>query len=67
VERRDGGTWKEIRRSFRRLAAGRQVLALVRLASKSRLRPAAYRVTTIATDAAGNVSSPVRRTSRVKR
>jgi hypothetical protein len=67
VERRDGRTWREIRTSFRSLEAGHHVLALVRLANKTRLRPALYRVTVTATDDAGNVSSPVRRIGRVRR
>jgi len=66
VERRDGNTWREIRRSFRDLPAGRHVLALASLANKKRLRPAPYRVTILATDGAGNVSRPVRRTTRVR-
>ncbi|MDQ3934576.1 MAG: hypothetical protein M3340_08080 [Actinomycetota bacterium] len=67
VERRDGRAWKEIRRTFHSLEAGHHVLALVRLARKTRLRPALYRVTVTATDDAGNVSSPVRRIGRVRR
>ncbi len=67
VERRDAGVWRELRRSLRSLEAGRNVLALVRLARKTRLRPALYRVTIVATDDAGNVSSPVRRIGRIRR
>ena len=66
VERRDGRRWVELRRTFRNLGAGRQVLALIRLAKKTRLRPALYRVTIMATDDAGNVSRPLRRVGRVR-
>jgi sugar lactone lactonase YvrE len=66
VERRDGKVWRELRRSFRQLGAKRHVLALIRLANKSRLRPALYRVTITATDEAGNVSRPLRRVGRIR-
>ena len=66
VERLDGKKWRELRRTFRDLRAGVHVLSLTRVASKKKLRPAAYRVTIIATDEAGNVSRPLRRTTRVR-
>ena len=66
VERRDGREWVELRRTFRNLGAGRQVLELIRLAKKTKLKRAFYRVTIMATDDAGNVSSPVRRYGRVR-
>ena len=66
VERRDGSIWREIRRTFRDLRARVHVLSLTRLAGKPKLRPAPYRVTIVATDAAGNVSRPVRRSTRVR-
>jgi hypothetical protein len=42
------------------------VLALTRLAGKRRLRAAPYGVTIVATDEAGDVSRPVRRSTRVR-
>jgi sugar lactone lactonase YvrE len=66
VERRDGRTWTEIRRTFRDLSPRVHVLSLTGLAGKRRLRAAPYRVTILATDEAGNVSRPVRRSTRVR-
>jgi sugar lactone lactonase YvrE len=66
VERRDGKRWVELRRTFRQLSGKRHVLALIRLANKTRLRPALYRVTIIATDKAGNVAKPLRRVGRIR-
>jgi hypothetical protein len=66
VERRDGKKWVELRRAFRNLGAGRQVLALIQLAKKTKLKRALYRVTIMATDDAGNVSRPITRVGRVR-
>lgn len=66
VERRDGGEWVVLRRSFRDLAAGGHTLSLRKIAEKSRLRRALHRVTLFATDRAGNVSRPVQRYVRVR-
>jgi sugar lactone lactonase YvrE len=66
VERRDGKRWTVLRRTFRNLGSGRQVLSLLALAKKTKLKRALYRVTTMATDDAGNVSKPVRRYGRVR-
>ena len=66
IERRDGKRWTVLRRTFRDLDAGRQVLALTSLAKKTKLKPALYRVTIIATDEAGNVARPVVRFGRVR-
>jgi sugar lactone lactonase YvrE len=66
TERRDGRRWVELRRTFHELSAKRHVLSLLKVANKTRLRPALHRVTMIATDAAGNVSSPVRRVGRIR-
>lgn len=66
VERRDGGEWVVIRRTFRDLSAGTRVLSLTGIAAKKKMRRALYRVTIVATDQAGNVSRPVQRTARVR-
>jgi sugar lactone lactonase YvrE len=66
VERRDGRTWRVIRRAFRDLAAGNHTLLLRSLANKRRLRSAPYRVTIVATDDSGNESRPLRRSTRVR-
>jgi sugar lactone lactonase YvrE len=66
VERKLGKTWHALRRSYRSLRAGGAVLSLKGLASKKTLRPALYRVTIVATDAAGNAAGAVRRTARVR-
>ncbi len=67
TERRDGKNWVVLRRTFRNLSAKRHVLSLLKVANKSRLRPALHRVTMIATDDAGNVSRPLTRIARVRR
>ena len=66
VERRDGKEWVILRRTFRSLGSGPQALGLISLAKKTKLKRALYRVTTMATDEAGNVSSPVVRYGRVR-
>jgi sugar lactone lactonase YvrE len=66
VQRRDGRTWVTLRRSFRDLDAGTHVLSFRKIAQKKRFRPALHRVTIVATDAAGNVSRPVTRLTRVR-
>jgi hypothetical protein len=67
TERRDGGTWVTLRRSFRDLGAGAHALSFRAIAQKKRFKPAIHRVTIIATDAAGNVARPVTRYTRVRR
>ena len=66
VERRDGKRWKALRRSFTPLGAGEHELSLAKLAGKKRLRSALYRATIVATDEAGNASSPIRRFTRIR-
>ena len=68
IERRDGGEYVVLRRPFRDLKAGTHRLSLTTLAVKKRLRRGAlHRVTTFATDRAGNRSKSVVRYVRVPR